>query len=55
MTVSYFQAEIRELAQFPGMNAAAINEAVLDACDNLAKLKAIYDNLMAACYDDDEF
>ena len=55
MTASYLQAEIRELAQFPGMNAASINEAVLNACGNLTKLEAIYDELMAACYGDDQF
>lgn len=55
MTVSSFQSEIRELAQFPGMDQAAILTAMTEAGGNLTKLEAIYDELMAACYGDDNY
>ena len=52
MTASYFQTEIRELASFPGMNAAAVLDALNAAGRDLTKLETIYKQLLEETYGD---
>lgn len=53
MTAAYFQTEIRELANFPGINTTAVLAALTEAGGNTGKLQTLYNQLLEDTYGDE--